>query len=426
VTTLLSFTSTATILIWLASIQLSFAGIAEPEYLELALNEETSISIAQYGNAENRILWFSSEYGINKEKHDNLLNALAELKHEVWLPELHESYFIPSGRSSYTKIPIDDMASLIEKSLPAGKRKLFIVATGRGAALALLAINRWQATTDSSKNKLAGIIMIHPNFQAATPTPGTEMQYLSIIDSTQLPIFILQPEKSNKYWYLEGLVDKLSDAGSQVYIKIIRQVSDGYHVRPDATDAEIDIAKNLPRQIDTATKLLAETKVTVNKQAVKNETWTLTAVPELLQSYPGNPPAPTLALQDTEGKHYDLNEHHGKVIVLNFWATWCPPCVEEIPSLGRLQKAFSEEELLVWSVNIGENKKDIDTFLSMVPADFPVLLNPEGDTVKQWQVIAFPTTFIIDRQGNIKLAYFGGLEWDNPTVINQLQAVVKY
>lgn len=122
---------------------------------------------------------------------------------------------------------------------------------------------------------------------------------------------------------------------------------------------------------------------------------------------------------------YNLQDYRGKVVVLNFWTTWCPPCVEEIPSLGRLQQAFSEKDLVVLSVDIGESKKEVETFLQQVPADFPVLLNPEGNTVKQWKIIAFPTTFIIDRNGTIKLSYYGGLVWDNPDIVKQLQELVS-
>ena len=76
------------------------------------------------------------------------------------------------------------------------------------------------------------------------------------------------------------------------------------------------------------------------------------------------------------------------------------------------------------SIDIGESREDVEAFLQKIPADFPVLLDPEGTTVKQWKVIAFPMTFIIDRKGIIKLAYFGGLEWDRPDVIQQLQQLV--
>jgi thiol-disulfide isomerase/thioredoxin len=420
--------TTLAFLLSITCIQTSFADIAEAEQFTLPLNDDTEISITKFGDAGDRILWLPSEYGIREEEHYSIMNSLAGLHHEVWLAELHESYFIPAGRSSYTSIPVDDISQLIENSLPEDGCSLFIVSTGRASVLSVLALKRWQTITGSSDTKakkFGGIIMLHPNFQADTPTPGTEMQYLPIVDTTQLPIFIIQPEKSNKYWYLDGLVSRLTDGGSQVYTQIIEQASDGYHVRPDTSDIEKQLAKKLPRQIARATHLLGDTEVTAVKQNIQDEDWKITTIAESLQSYPGNTPAPALELQDINGKTYALEDYRGKVVVLNFWATWCPPCVEEIPSLGRLQKAFSKDDLHVLSVDIGESKDDIATFLQKVPADFPVLLNPDGSTVKQWKIVAFPTTFIINRDGIIELAYFGGLEWDNPDVVKQLQSVVE-
>jgi thiol-disulfide isomerase/thioredoxin len=416
------------ILIFLLSINCIEAGHADdkkPEHFDLPLNDDTAISIVKFGDHGDRVLWIHSEYGINKIKHYQLSSSLAGFQHEVWLAEIHESYFIPAGRSSYSEIPVTDIAELIEKSIPEGKRKLFIVSTGRGAVLSLLAINRWQADTGGSDN-FGGIIMIHPSFQADTPTPGTAMQYLPIVDSVQLPVFIIQPMKSNKYWYLDELVTRLTDSGSQVYIKVIEQASDGYHVRPETSEAEDIMAKKLPGQISSAMQVLAKTTVTPRKQNAPVEDWQVSSIAESLQPYPDNIKAPDLALLDMQDNEHRLEDYLGRVVVLNFWATWCPPCVEEIPSLNRLQQAFPDDDLVVLSVDIGEQMEEVETFLQRVPADFPVLLNPGGSTVKQWKIIAFPTTFIIDKQGIIKLAYFGGLEWDKPSVVKQLQKLTQY
>lgn len=395
----------------------------EAEYFELAIDDETSISISKFGNGGDRILWIPTEYGI-QQRHEDLLSALAALRHEVWLSELHESYFVPGGRKSYTEIPVDDLSRLIEKSLPDDGRKLFIVSTGRGATLALLALNHWQKKSADSE-KFAGLIMIHPNVQADTPNPGSSIRYLPVVDTTQLPIFIIQPKKSEKYWYLNSLTTRLTESGSQVFTQVIDQVSDGFHVRPDASEYEKQAARKLPSQISSATRLLAQTHVTVRKQQDTNESWQLSAIPELLQPYTGNTSAPALILLDTSGKKHDLQSYRGKVVVINFWATWCPPCVEEIPSLGRLQKVFSKDDLLVLSVDVGESKKEVETFLTQIPADFPVLLDSDGSVFKHWKVTAFPTTFVINKNGLIELAYYGGLEWDKPEVIIQLETVVQ-
>ncbi|HHJ36637.1 MAG TPA: TlpA family protein disulfide reductase [Gammaproteobacteria bacterium] len=413
----------------IASIQISFADNEtgrhiEPDYFDLPVNSDTSISITRFGHDGDRVLWIPSEYGVNKKRHYELLHSLAKLGHEVWLADIHESYFIPPGRSSYAGIPVDEIAALIEKSLPQGKRKLFIVSTGRGSAISLLALNNWQRKTGGSAN-FGGIVMLHPNFQADTPIPGTAMKYLPIVDSAQFPIFIIQPKKSNKYWYLGDLIARLNDSGSQVYTQIIEQVSDGYHIKPDATENEKKIARKLPGQIAGAIHMLSQVKITPDRKTSQAETLKILTIPETLQPYQKEALVPELEQQDLAGKMHALQDYRGKVIVLNFWATWCTPCVEEIPSLGRLQKSFPEKDLIVLSVDIGESKKEIENFLEQVPADFPVLLDPDGSLIKRWKIIAFPTTFVIDKKGAIKLAYYGALKWDAPNIVEQLRGLLE-
>ena len=399
--------------------------LAEPAHTELSLESDTDISLAIAGDSGDRVLWIPSEYGLNTPRHYWLIETLAESGHEVWLAELHSSYFVSPGRNSYTGIPIDDIADLIRKSLPDDGSKLFIVCTSRGAALTLLALNELKKQ-EHDLQQIAGLVMIHPNFQANTPVPGADIEYLSVIDTTQMPIYMIQPFKSNRYWYMEDLVSRLNDAGSQVYTQVIQGVSDGYHARPDSSEAERVKSRELPADIARAIRLLARTRVKDDRRIDETDAeWKLTGLSGKLDAYPEPKPAPSLQLRDMDNEVHDLASYRGRVVVLNFWATWCPPCVEEIPSLGRLQAAFSEDDLVVLSVDIGESKEDIERFLQQIPADFPVMIDPEGTTVKPWNIIAYPTTFVIDSSGIIRLAYYGGLEWDMPEIVEQLQTLVK-
>ena len=398
---------------------------AEPIHTDLTLESDTDISLSITGESGDRVLWIPSEYGLNKPRHYWLIETLASKGLEVWLAELHSSYFVSPGRNSYTEIPVDDIADLIRKSLPEDGSKLFIVCTSRGAALTLLALNELKKQ-DQDLKQIAGLVMIHPNFQANTPVPGADIEYLSVIDSTQMPIYMIQPFKSNRYWFMEDLVSRLNEAGSQVYTQVIQDVSDGYHARPDASDAEQVKSKELPADIARAIRLLDKTRVKDDRRIDETDAeWRMAGLSGKLDAYPDPKPAPSLQLFDMDGEFHDLDSYKGRVVVLNFWATWCPPCVEEIPSLGRLQAAFSEDDLVVLSVDIGESKEDIGKFLEQIPADFPVMIDPEGTTVRRWNVIAYPTTFVMDRTGIIRLAYYGGLEWDMPEIIEQLQTLVK-
>ena len=412
-----------TILLLLAIQITSHSVNANTRSVELEISENTIITIRAFGDKGPRILWLPTEYG-TRPAHETLLTSLADNNSEVWLSELHDSYFLPRGRKSYTKIPPDEIAELIRQSIPPDNRPFFIVTTGRAAALALSGINNWQLQTGGNA-QFAGLIMLHPNLQSDTPKPGYSMHYLPVVDNTQLPIYIIQPKRSEKVWYLDRLVTRLHEAGSKVYTQIIEQASDGFHIRDDVSDEEKQLAKKLPVVISNAMRLLAKIDVSAKPKTKIDQGWQLSSIPEFLQPYPGTPQAPPLKSDDLNGKHHDLSEYRGKVVVVNFWATWCGPCVDEIPSLGRLQKAFSKQELIVLSIDIGETRKEVEKFLAEIPADFPVLLDPDGEMFKRWRVIGFPTTFVIDKEGLISLAYYGALEWDRAEVVEQLRSVVN-
>jgi thiol-disulfide isomerase/thioredoxin len=138
---------------------------------------------------------------------------------------------------------------------------------------------------------------------------------------------------------------------------------------------------------------------------------------------PGVPPAPTLALPDMDGKPVDLARHRGKVVLVNFWATWCPPCRKEFPSLGRVRKLFRPADFEVLAVNVGE---DADSVFSFAGApEFPVLFDRDSQAMARWPVRGLPTTLVVDRQGRLALRAVGGREFDDPAIVAQLRELLN-
>jgi len=134
-------------------------------------------------------------------------------------------------------------------------------------------------------------------------------------------------------------------------------------------------------------------------------------------------PAPTLVLPDMDGKTVDLAAYRGKVVLVNFWATWCPPCRKEFPSLGRVRKLFKPLEFEVIAVNVGE---DLETVFSFAGSpDFPVLFDRDSQAMARWPVKGLPTTMVIDRQGRLALRAVGGREFDDPAIVAQLRELLK-
>lgn len=136
---------------------------------------------------------------------------------------------------------------------------------------------------------------------------------------------------------------------------------------------------------------------------------------------------PGFTLQDLQGDSHSLKAYRGKVVMVNFWATYCPPCIEEMPSMQRLRDKLGDRDFAILAVNMAEPRGEVEAFLRRheIQVDFPVLLDPEGKVVSQWMITAVPTTFILDPQGEIRYGLFGGLEWDKPEIVDTLTELMR-
>ena len=112
--------------------------------------------------------------------------------------------------------------------------------------------------------------------------------------------------------------------------------------------------------------------------------------------------APPLRLPLLGGGEMDLSSYHGRVLLLNFWATWCEPCKAEMPVFERAQQQYRDRGLAVLGVDFQERDEEITAFLDQVGVTFPTLLDRTGEVSRQWRATGLPTTFLIDRQGTIR------------------------
>jgi len=135
-----------------------------------------------------------------------------------------------------------------------------------------------------------------------------------------------------------------------------------------------------------------------------------------LEVYPEVGPTPPLALRDLGGNTHTLDGYRGQVVLLNFWATWCPPCLLEMPSLQRLQAALPDAALTVLAVNVKEPREQAWRFRQLLKIRLTVLLDTTGQAAEDWNVAVYPTSYLIDRTGRIRYVAYGALDWDSPEV----------
>ncbi len=141
---------------------------------------------------------------------------------------------------------------------------------------------------------------------------------------------------------------------------------------------------------------------------------------------PQKPMAPIdFELQDLSGWSVKLSSLKGKVVFLNFWATWCGPCRKEMPSMQRMYDKLKSEGLEILAVDLQEDKAQVRSFARELGLRFPILLDSTGAVGAQYNARAIPTTYLLDRKGFIVARMVGAREWDTPDMLETLRLLLK-
>jgi len=136
-------------------------------------------------------------------------------------------------------------------------------------------------------------------------------------------------------------------------------------------------------------------------------------------------PAPNFALQDESGNVISLDDLKGQVIMINFWASWCGPCRQEMPLLEAIYEKYEPLGFTLLGVNVEENPTDGQAWLQDRPVSFPVLYDPANGVSKLYDVVAMPSTVLIDRQGNVRYLHHGYKPGYENDYMNQIRTLAK-
>ncbi len=137
-------------------------------------------------------------------------------------------------------------------------------------------------------------------------------------------------------------------------------------------------------------------------------------------------PAPDFTFPDLNGQQVRLSDHRGKVVLVNIWATWCPPCREEMPSMQKLYERFKGENFEILAVSIDSTGREaVVPFMRKLNLTFPALLDPKGDIRPLYRVTGIPESFIIDKEGILAKKIIGPIDWATPKVFLIFQDLIK-
>jgi peroxiredoxin len=134
---------------------------------------------------------------------------------------------------------------------------------------------------------------------------------------------------------------------------------------------------------------------------------------------------PTFAARDLQGRNHDLGAYRGQVVLINFWATWCEPCRQEMPSMNRLRDRLSGKPFTVLAVNVDEPEARIRQFLRQTGLDLAVVLDPGKTVTRNWGVRYLPVSFVVGPDGRVRYRVVGDIDWDSDAVTGAISQLLS-
>jgi thiol-disulfide isomerase/thioredoxin len=113
----------------------------------------------------------------------------------------------------------------------------------------------------------------------------------------------------------------------------------------------------------------------------------------------------------------------GQTLIVNFWATWCPPCRAEMPAMQRASEALAQNGIEIIAINVGEDAETIQTFLEEVPVSFPLPMDTDSSVTQRWPLRGLPTTFVVAADGRILFEAAGERDWDDPALLEKVRGL---
>jgi thiol-disulfide isomerase/thioredoxin len=392
----------------------------------LVLDDGTEIPVHIRTSAVGPVLlWLPSEHGVLPGHHQQT-RQLHAIGVETWLPDPFTGYFLPNAPSSFDHLPATLVTTLIQEASRDGTRPVFVFGNDRAAPWLLEGLRQWQLDHPGADH-LAGLILMSPYLHTGLPEIGETAEFHPIAGATNLPIYLIQPTLSPQYPLLRTVRSLLAAGGSDVAVRILPEVRDRFFFRADTLPAEEDLKPRFNGELLDAMRVLARVPAARSPAPVAGDQLrlaTATRQDRRLEPVHARPEAPPLRLPSLEGEPHDLSDYRDEVVLINFWASWCPPCVHEMPSMQRLEDRLRDQGFRILAVNLGESEEAVRAFLQIIRTGFTILLDPSKESLNDWRAMAYPSSYVVDRAGRLRYSLFGAIEWNEPDVVAQISALL--
>ena len=385
--------------------------------------DDTEIIVKSFpAEGKYLILWLPPEYGFRKA-HTLMSQSLSDSGVEVWQADIIESLFMLRGAEPLRSLDGRFIADVIEYAHKTTGKKIVLAGDSYGALAALTGAHQFQQRSNT-KVDLVGAILFSPYAYAYIPSLGMAPEYMPVISSTNIPLMIYLSKGSGAIGQFNSLLELLQKNDNPVYTKYVPEVMSLFY-KQEPSKMMLKQAGPLPRNIVNMLSVLDKHKVPDNVVALPPRSKTGSGIDVYLKKFKGAMSPITINLVDVYDNLVVKKDFKNQITLVNFWATWCGPCVEEIPSLNRLNEKMQGKPFELISINYAEDKDKIARFMKEVNVEYPVLLDNDGDFAKQWKVITYPSTFVIGMDGKIKYGVNAAIDWDSPELIQKIESLMK-
>jgi thiol-disulfide isomerase/thioredoxin len=391
--------------------------------------EDSELSLLRFNaEGEHLIIWVSPGFG-DQQRSYATAEAISRNGIEVWHIDLAESLFLTKSTSTLRSLDGRYVAGLIAAAHDRTGKQVTLMTRSYASLPVLRGARLWQLQAsqqaDMQPGYLTGAILFSPELYSEIPPLGQPPVYDPIASSTNIPIMLYQSGRRGNRWQLDKTMEKLQSGGAAVYLKVLPGVTGVFYIEDTAAET-VKVLQDLPNETVHVVSMLqriptpAEVEPLQAVDAPSKNTLDITLKPFMSDMEPL-----VIDLENAHGERFTRRDFSGRVTLVNFWASWCGPCVDEIPALNRLREHMKDRPFELISVNYAEKPEQIREFLDEVRVDFPVLLDQDGSYSAKWNVLVYPATFVIAMDGNIVYGVNGAIEWDSEEIITKLEALMK-
>jgi thiol-disulfide isomerase/thioredoxin len=400
-----------------------FAGwVVASEELVISDAADNDLHVQVYPADGNKLLIWLVDHDTKRQMFEDMLVAVNKSGFEIWRVDLLGDYFLPRSSENERTLPGDGVEAILAYAHDHSDKSIMLVAYDRMPVTLLRGVHQWQKT--SPESRLSGAVLFYPNLFGPAPVAGEDPVIDPAVSLTNIPVVIYQPDSGSQRWRLAQVLDALWNGGSAAFAYMVPHVRDWFFMGDiDHGKGDKKATTRIPSELHAFHRLMESYPKPVASTRKAGEGFMRSDVKELVK-FKRKKMVPGFSLYDLNNEKIQWEAYKGKVTLVNFWATWCPPCVEEVPSLNQLAARYANSDFEVVSIDFRETREQLTAFTEKIPVDFPVLFDLDGKTSINWKVFSFPSSFIVDRQGYIRYSANRAIDWNTENIWQVVDALL--